>query len=455
MSIYNFDQKDESFPERMDPSVTPSGAERFPQQTQGTDFRGGNAAQGAAEGFAGAHSFPNGFRVVRSAPGSGVYESAAAGAPAESAGADVSGGCGAAPVSPMRFGGEPAASGEGVFEPAASGRESYGGGPYRAEPAWSAPSGTTAASGFYGTASGPAAPIAASRTTGKTKKAGRLGKGAVALALCCSLIGGAAGAGGVLLVKGNAGGENSSVSESANTRPTTSVMVAGSNGRVEYTASEPGTLLSAEQVYENNVNSTVGITTEITTTNFFGFTSTAAASGSGFILTHDGYILTNHHVIEDANSITVTTYDGTRYNARLVGSDAKNDIAVLKIDGKNLQPVKIGSSSTLKVGQDVIAIGNPLGELTFSLTKGVVSALDREVTMSNRYTMNLIQTDCAINSGNSGGALFNLYGEVVGITNAKFSTNAFSGQASIDNIGFAIPIDSVLELVASIIERGN
>jgi serine protease Do len=114
----------------------------------------------------------------------------------------------------------------------------------------------------------------------------------------------------------------------------------------------------------------------------------------------------------------------------------------------------LGSSDSLKVGEDVVAIGNPLGELTFSLTKGTVSALNRAITLSSGVTMNLIQTDTAINSGNSGGAMFNLYGEVVGITNAKYSSNSYSSEASIDNIGFAIPIDDVRDIVTSIIEKG-
>ena len=185
----------------------------------------------------------------------------------------------------------------------------------------------------------------------------------------------------------------------------------------------------------------------------WGYTTQSAASGSGFIYSSDGYILTNFHVIESASSIKVTLYDGTSYDAKLVGYDESNDIAVLKIDAENLTPVTIGDSDNLNVGDSVIAIGNPLGELTFSLTSGAVSALDREVTMSNNVTMNLIQTDCAINSGNSGGALFNLYGEVIGITNAKYSGSSGSG-ASIDNIGFAIPINSVRSIVDSIIEKG-
>lgn len=210
--------------------------------------------------------------------------------------------------------------------------------------------------------------------------------------------------------------------------------------------------MTAAEVYAENVNSTVGITTQVTT-NFWGYTTQSAASGSGFIYSSDGYIITNYHVIESASSIKVTLYDGTSYDAQLIGYDESNDVAVLKIDAKDLTPVTIGDSDNLNVGDSVIAIGNPLGELTFSLTSGAVSALDREVTMSNNVTMELIQTDCAINSGNSGGALFNLYGEVIGITNAKYSGSSGSG-ASIDNIGFAIPINSVRSIVDSIIEKG-
>ena len=211
--------------------------------------------------------------------------------------------------------------------------------------------------------------------------------------------------------------------------------------------------MTAAEVYAVNVQATVGITTSITTTNYWGYPTTSAASGSGFVYTDDGYILTNFHVIEDSDSITVTTYDGKSLDAKLIGFDKSNDIAVLKVDDANLTPVIIGDSDNLNVGDPVVAIGNPLGELTFSLTSGAVSALEREVTFSDGNTMNLIQTDCAINSGNSGGALFNLYGEVIGVTNAKYSGNSASG-ASIDNIGFAIPINSVLNIINSIIEKG-
>ena len=307
----------------------------------------------------------------------------------------------------------------------------------------------------------------------------------IALALCFSILGGAAGSIGAGLVSDRLR-PNRAVTEvspapeatqpapeeTAESNPETSAAkepdptAAATHSPTAQPASVPEKavetmagagerkLMSAADVYEANVNSTVGITTSITSTNYWGYQSSAAASGSGFIYSADGYILTNYHVIEDSSSITVTTYDGTAYKAEVVGYDQDNDVAVLKVDATDLQPVTLGSSDQLRVGDDVLAIGNPLGELTFSLTKGCVSALNREVTLSAGTTMDLIQTDTAINSGNSGGALFNMYGEVVGITNAKLSSQGFSSSASIDNIGFAIPIDSVKGLVNSIIEHG-
>ncbi len=213
---------------------------------------------------------------------------------------------------------------------------------------------------------------------------------------------------------------------------------------------DTGKELTAAEIYAANVNSTVGITTSVQT-NYFGYITMAAAAGSGFILSDDGYIITNYHVVEDAEEIKVATYDDKTYDAKLVGCDEENDLAVLKIDAEGLTPVVLGDSDKLNVGDSVVAIGNPLGELTFSLTQGAVSALNRSITIGN-MSMDLIQTDCAINSGNSGGALFNSYGEVIGITNAKYSGD--SSSASVDNIGFAIPINSVREIITSIIEKG-
>lgn len=279
------------------------------------------------------------------------------------------------------------------------------------------------------------------------KKQHRGGAWVVALALCFAILGGAIGGGTVWLLTHHnttsAGGSSS----------TTIQQGRHENVTVDINEIETGKLMTAAEVYAKNVNSTVGIQTSITSTNLWGQQTTSAASGSGFILTADGYIVTNYHVIQNANSVTVSTYGGASYNAKIVGYDESNDLAVLKIEATGLSPVVLGSSEKLNVGDTVLAIGNPLGELTFSLTTGVVSALNREVTFSGGTVMDLLQTDCAINSGNSGGALFNLYGEVVGITNAKYSGSSSSG-ASIDNIAFAIPIDSVRAIVESIIEKG-
>lgn len=216
-------------------------------------------------------------------------------------------------------------------------------------------------------------------------------------------------------------------------------------------SAQSNTELTAAQVYAANVNSTVGITTSVST-NYWGYRTTSAASGSGFLISEDGYIVTNYHVIEDARSITVSLYDGSSYSAELVGYDESNDIAVLKINAQGLSYVTLGDSDSVHVGDSVVAIGNPLGELTFSLTGGLVSAVNREITLSNSLTMNLLQTDCAINSGNSGGPLFNMSGEVIGVTNAKYSSSG--SEASIDNIGFAIPVNSIRSIVESIVEKG-
>ena len=292
----------------------------------------------------------------------------------------------------------------------------------------------------------PEEPIQEAPRPEKKKTHKRTGLKIVALVLCCSLLSGAVGAGSALLF----GGKGEAEEEPAST---TIQMGVRENTVVDIAHIDTGKEMTAAEVYAENVNSTVGITTSITT-NFWGYQTTSAVSGSGFILTADGYILTNYHVIEDSSSITVTLYDGTAYDASVVGYDESSDIAVLKVEAEGLSPVVLGDSDNLNVGDSVVAIGNPLGELTFSLTAGAVSALNREVTMSTGTTMDLIQTDCAINSGNSGGALFNLYGEVIGITNAKYSGSGSMGTASIDNIGFAIPINQVNATVQSIIENG-
>lgn len=283
--------------------------------------------------------------------------------------------------------------------------------------------------------------------TANSKKREWTTRKTIALALVCALLGGIFGAAGAVVATGDLRQEDRKPEITAN------VLEGHRENTVLNTVKiETGKLMTPAEVYAANVNSTVGITTSITT-NYWGYQTTSAASGSGFVLSDDGYIITNYHVVKSSDSITVSLYDGTGYEATLIGYDESNDIAVLKVEAEGLSPVILGDSDNINVGDSVVAIGNPLGELTFSLTAGAVSAMDREITMSSGVTMNLIQTDCAINSGNSGGALFNLYGEVIGVTNAKYSGNSNSG-ATIDNIGFAIPMNSIRGIVESIIENG-
>ncbi len=286
-------------------------------------------------------------------------------------------------------------------------------------------------------------------TPPKAAKKKAHGKRIIALAVLCAMLGGLCGVGGTML--------------------TLRLMAGGGKGPVEYISGvlegqrensvikieniDTSKLMTPAEVYAANVGSTVAITATATQSGFFGNQTTAKSAGSGFILSHDGYVLTNHHVVENMDTITVSLYDKREFAATFIGYDESNDIAVLKISGENLIPVVLGDSSNLNVGDSVVAIGNPLGELSFTLTAGLISAKDRPVTMQNGSAMTLLQTDCPINSGNSGGALFNMYGEVIGITNAKYSNNG-SAEASIDSIGFAIPMNRVKQIVFSIIEKG-
>lgn len=211
--------------------------------------------------------------------------------------------------------------------------------------------------------------------------------------------------------------------------------------------------LPAYQIYELACRQVVGITTEVTYTNFFGMTSSAAVSGSGFILTENGYIVTNYHVIEDAYrgnlDVTVMLHDGSRYGADIVGVEESNDVAVLKIDATNLYPVTLGDSDSLMVGDDIYAVGNPLGELEFSMSTGHVSALDRMLATSDSTdSISMFQIDAAVNSGNSGGPAYNCKGEVVGIVTAKYS------DTGIEGLGFAIPINDAASIADDLITKG-
>ena len=286
------------------------------------------------------------------------------------------------------------------------------------------------------------------------KRPGRFTKRAIALLLACVVVGGAAGAGGAAAYQ-------------QITKPDT-VVYQGERPTVDVDTvanSNDGQPMTPEQLYAANLASCVGITVN-TTVNIFGQTTTSAASGSGFVLTQDGYIVTNYHVIEDAVddssvSIEVSFADGTQYTATLVGGEQDNDVAVLKIDATGLQPVTLGDSDQLVVGETVYTIGNPLGELTYSLTDGLVSALDRLITTSSTNqttgqkettTLNVLQTNCDINPGNSGGPLFDSYGNVVGIVTAKYTQT--SSGVSAEGLGFALPINDVKEIINELIEHG-
>ena len=275
----------------------------------------------------------------------------------------------------------------------------------------------------------------------KPVKKNRIGVKVTALALCCALLGGAIG-GGIVWGVSNSGGDETTINVSD--RTVSQVAVKSVDGKTQMTDAE---------VYAANVNSVVSINvTGASGYNIFGQPVQSASSGSGFILTTDGYIVTNYHVVEDAQTIQVTLYSGEEYDAQYVGGDEDYDIAVIKIDATDLQAVTLGDSSALNVGDHVLAIGNPLGELTFSMSGGMVSSVNRTINVDGT-PFNMIQTDTSINPGNSGGPLLNSYGEVVGIVSAKYSSAGSSGE-SVEGLGFAIPINDVSSMIQDIMTNG-
>lgn len=223
----------------------------------------------------------------------------------------------------------------------------------------------------------------------------------------------------------------------------------GSSVIYETVESEGATVVSGDLpgVVAKVKNSVVEITTEQTVTGSFMQQYVSEGAGSGVIISKDGYIVTNHHVIDGATNITVRLADGQEYTAKLIGSDAKTDLAVIKIEAQDLTPAVYGKSTALQVGEQVIAVGNPLGELGGTVTQGIISAMDRAIVIDDT-TMYLLQTDTAINPGNSGGGMFNLKGQLVGVVNAK------SAGEEIEGLGFAIPIDTARTVVEELINNG-
>ena len=258
-----------------------------------------------------------------------------------------------------------------------------------------------------------------------------------ALILACAVAGGLAGWGGAAI----AGSSTSRTAIQQSSRQPVSVQVKNEDGQ---TKMEPA------EVYASVVNSAVSINCSATSTNIFGQQTQTASSGSGFIITEDGYVVTNYHVVSGASSVEVTLYNGDTYDATVIGGDSDYDVAVLKIEATGLQPVTLGESADVNVGDTVLAIGNPLGELTFSMSQGIVSSCDRAINVDGT-PFNMIQVDCSINPGNSGGPLVNLYGEVVGIVSAKYSTYS---STTVEGLGFAIPISDVRSIITDIMENG-
>ena len=267
----------------------------------------------------------------------------------------------------------------------------------------------------------------------------RSGAKTVALALCCALLGGAVGGG---IVWGVSRHNTVTTQVNISQRPSAEVVMHAVDGNK---------LMTDAEVYAATVNSVVSINTTISGgTNIFGQVTESASSGSGFILTKDGYIVTNYHVVEDASTIKVTLYNGDTLDAVYIGGDEDYDIAVIKIEAQDLPCVTLGDSEHLNVGDRVLAIGNPLGELTFSMSGGMVSSVNRTINVSGT-PFNMIQTDASINPGNSGGPLLNQYGEVVGIVSAKYSTYS---NTAVEGLGFAIPINDVSAMIEDIMTNG-
>ena len=243
------------------------------------------------------------------------------------------------------------------------------------------------------------------------------------LVFCISIAGGYLGASYV--IKENSGGSSQIIKTSATDKATNDIAT----------------------IAASTSDTVVEISTSMVQMGSWMQQYVSEGAGSGVILTTDGYIVTNNHVVNGAKGIKVTLKDGSEYDATLVGADANNDIAVIKIDAKNLTVAAIGDSDKLVVGETVVAIGNPLGSLGGTVTSGIISATSRTITIEN-VDMTLLQTNAAINPGNSGGGLFNTNGELIGVVNAK------SSGEDIEGLGFAIPVNTAIDIAQQIIDNG-
>ncbi|MEF9975465.1 MAG: trypsin-like peptidase domain-containing protein [Oscillospiraceae bacterium] len=260
---------------------------------------------------------------------------------------------------------------------------------------------------------------------------------AVALVTACGVVSVGGGYLGASL-----GGKNSTVLYQA--PPTSEANTAQGSG---ISANVSGGGMSVSQIAAKAGPSVVEVVTEgMQTDSFFGQRIVSGA-GSGVIISEDGYIITNNHVVEGATNIKVTLSDKNSYEAKVMGVDAKTDIAVIKVDAKGLPAATIGNSDNLIVGEETVVIGNPMGTLGGSVTNGIISALNRDIVVGGQ-TMNLLQTNAAVSPGNSGGGLFNGKGELIGIVNAK------SAGTGSEGIGFAIPINTAIGVATDLMNKG-
>ena len=316
----------------------------------------------------------------------------------------------------------------------------------------------TDASAHYGASYNGSYGTVSQQTPGKHKspRRGMSPVAVIALCLLCSLLAAALGVGGTYLVLENGlfglGPAVISVPHLTTQRqpiqPADTVDATG-----DETDEYQIPLAAGSAVYELAKQQVVGVTTAISYTNIFGQVSASSVTGSGFIISPDGYIMTNNHVIEDAvvggYEVSVLLNDGAEYTAKIIGHDEENDIAVLKIDANGLNAATLGDSDMLTVGQEVYAVGNPLGELNYTMTTGIISATDRAITTdTDSVPINMFQIDAAVNSGNSGGPVYNTAGQIIGVVTAKTSATGVEG------LGFAIPINDAAHIANQLLEHG-
>ncbi len=274
-------------------------------------------------------------------------------------------------------------------------------------------------------------------------------KGSAGIVICCillSLLCGLAGAfGGMYLYDEMIEEEPSQNTGAGNTPSGSTVLFETIDRNLPESTTKAGTVATVASVA---LPSVVEIRTEAVVNNSFYGQYVTEGAGSGVVISKDGYIVTNNHVISGASNITVRFTNGDEYKAKLIGTDAQTDIAVVKIEAENLVPAVFGDSSKLVIGELTVAIGNPLGELGGTVTDGIISALDREITVEGE-TMVLLQTNAAVSPGNSGGGLFNANGELIGIVNAK------SSGSSVEGLGFAIPANTAKVIIKDLMEKGH